>query len=112
MSIRNNKLSGSIPAELGNLSKLEWLYINNNELSGSIPTELGNLTELDTLFLSGNQLTGCIPAGLRDISDNDFDELDPPLPFCESDQQPSGAQPAMSDPMENLVPMPAKSFAR
>ena len=110
MSIRNNQLSGPIPAELGNLSKLEWLYISNNQLTGEIPAELGNPTELDTLYLSGNQFTGCIPTSLQDISRNDFDDLDPPLPFCGSDQEASdnGDSANMSAGVESPSRMPVK----
>ena len=39
-------MSGEIPPELGNLTKLVWLGLNRNELSGEIPAELGNLIKL------------------------------------------------------------------
>eukprot|EP00833_Pecoramyces_ruminatium_P004153 jgi/Orpsp1_1/1178185/evm.model.c7180000064356.1 len=39
-------LNGTIPPELGNLSKLEYLILNNNSLSGTIPPELGKLSNL------------------------------------------------------------------
>ena len=44
-----NQLSGSIPAELGDLSNLTDLLLNRNQLSGSIPVELGNLSNLGSL---------------------------------------------------------------
>ncbi|MEN8216452.1 MAG: leucine-rich repeat domain-containing protein [Pseudomonadota bacterium] len=64
-----NKLTGSIPSELGNLSKLESLYLFDNQLTGSIPTELGNLSKLEVLDLSFNSITGSIPAKLGNFSD-------------------------------------------
>ena len=63
-----NQLEGSIPAELGNLSNLTWLYLQGNQLEGSIPAELGNLSNLTHLYLYSNQLEGSIPAELGNLS--------------------------------------------
>ena len=75
-----NQLTGSIPAELGDLSSLTQLSLNNNRqyvretrafeggLTGSIPPELGNLSSLTVLNLGGNQLTGSIPPELGKLS--------------------------------------------
>ena len=49
LDLSDNQLSGSIPAQLGNLSSLESLYLSFNQLSGSIPKELGNLSSLESL---------------------------------------------------------------
>ena len=46
-----NSLSGSIPAELGNITNLINLNLSNNSLTGGIPAELGNLTNLTSLHL-------------------------------------------------------------
>ena len=64
LQLNDNNLTGSIPAELGNLTALAGLFLESNELSGPIPAELGNLTALMTLYLFGNNLTGSIPAEL------------------------------------------------
>ena len=61
-------LSGEIPAELGDLTSLQRLYLNGNELSGEIPAELGDLTSLQLLSLSQNMLSGEIPAALGDLT--------------------------------------------
>ena len=61
-------MTGDIPAELGNLSNLQELYLYDNELTGDIPTELGNLSNLAWLYLSGNQLTGDIPTEMSSLS--------------------------------------------
>ena len=63
-----NDLTGSIPAELGNLSNLDTLDLGDNDLTGSIPAELGGLTNLDMLILSYNELSGSIPAELGDLA--------------------------------------------
>ena len=41
-------LTGSIPAELGNLGNLTHLNLRTNQLSGTIPASLGNLRNLET----------------------------------------------------------------
>ena len=61
-------LSGTIPTELGNLTALTHLNLGWNQLTGTIPTELGNLTTLTELSLGGNQLTGTIPAELGNLT--------------------------------------------
>ena len=61
LELTNNRLTGSIPSELGDLSNLQRLFLNNNQLSGSIPSELGNLSNLRRLSLANNSLTGQLP---------------------------------------------------
>ena len=68
LNLDDNQLSGAIPAELGNLASLQGLYLRNNQLSGAIPTELGNLSSLTELGLTNNQLTGPIPAELGNLA--------------------------------------------
>ena len=68
LDLFRNQLTGEIPSELGSLSNLEGLHISENQLTGPIPPGLGGLSNLDGLFLDGNQLTGAIPAVLGDLS--------------------------------------------
>ena len=68
LALHYNQLTGSIPAELGNLSSLHHLVLGDNQLTGPIPAELGNLANLWRLQLRNNQLTGSIPAELGDLA--------------------------------------------
>ena len=85
---------GSLPAELGQLTNLEKLWLDLNDLTGplpaelgkladSIPAELGKLTNLTVLTLGDNQLSGCVPAvleqGLR------LEEVG--MPLCSSGEE-------------------------
>ncbi len=64
MGLDENKLTGSIPPELGSLTHLRLLNVNGNALTGSVPPELGGLTHLERLWLNDNDLTGPIPPEL------------------------------------------------
>lgn len=61
-----NRLSGTIPDELGSCVVVVDLLISNNMLSGGIPRSLSHLKNLTTLDLSGNLLTGSIPPEFGD----------------------------------------------
>ena len=72
-----NRLTGSLPAELGTLSELRWVRIGGNSgLTGRIPAELGNLTRLEYVNLQANWLTGSIPAALGHLTELEFILLD------------------------------------
>ena len=68
LDLSNNDLSGEIPPELGNLSRLRTLYLDDNALSGEIPPELGSLSNLEALELypANYDLSGCVPSSLED----------------------------------------------
>ena len=62
------RISGSIPAELGNLANLQRLLLSRNYLTGPIPASLGSLTNLTYLWASSNQLSGPMPTELGNLS--------------------------------------------
>ena len=50
LNLYSNELNGTIP-NLSSLTSLQRLSISYNQLSGTIPAWLGQLTELEFLYL-------------------------------------------------------------
>ena len=73
----DNKLTGKIPTEIGQLVNLTYLTLADNELTGEIPTEIGKLNNLKVLNLDGNKLNGQIPTEIGKL--NSLERLDIPL---------------------------------
>ncbi|KAL5197236.1 hypothetical protein ABZP36_000748 [Zizania latifolia] len=61
VDLSSNSLSGSLPPDISNLQRLEFLTLAMNELSGEIPSEISKLQGLEYLDLSHNHFTGIIP---------------------------------------------------
>ena len=59
-------LTGAVPAEIGQLSSLERLYLAANQLT-SLPAEIGQLTSLTELYLQNNKLTS-LPAEIGQLT--------------------------------------------
>ena len=57
------------------MGSLQQLNLHTNNLSGVIPSQLGNLTRLRIGGVDGNRgnigLFGCVPAALRNATDAD-----------------------------------------
>ena len=68
LNLRSSGLNGTLPAELGQLTMLERLWLHNNSLSGPIP-DLSGLQNLKMLWLSGKnmELSGPVPAWLNNL---------------------------------------------
>ncbi len=72
LDLAYNNLTGVIPPELGQLSNLRHLRLFYNSFTGPIPSELGALINLRSLDLYLNNLTGPIPpemAGLVNLEE-------------------------------------------
>lgn len=68
LSLVANKISGTIPQDIGNLTNLKLLYMDKNLLTGNLPDSLGNLPYLFVLSLSQNKLSGQIPRSVGNLS--------------------------------------------
>lgn len=63
-----NHVRGPIPVKLGRLSELAELDLSYTYMTGSIPSEIGDLGSLRTLRLGWSLLTGTLPASLGNLS--------------------------------------------
>ncbi|GJU97927.1 probable LRR receptor-like serine/threonine-protein kinase [Tanacetum coccineum] len=81
--LRNNRITGSIPSDIGEYQNLTRLDLSFNNLSGPIPPALFNLSRLEFLFLGNNSLNGTLPdvksMSLSNI-DLSYNELSGTLP--------------------------------
>ena len=76
LDLSGNRLTGSIPTQLGGLTALTALDLSGNMLSGNLPAGLRDLPPtLATLRLAGNTFTGCIDERLRLAETNDLATL-------------------------------------
>lgn len=77
INLRDNRLQGTLPWQLGNLRRMRTLELSGNSLSGAIPVELGSLSDLghmgigqrcDATACVSNALTGEIPWELGNLA--------------------------------------------
>ncbi|KAM0824062.1 hypothetical protein ACQ4PT_070456 [Festuca glaucescens] len=79
LTIADNRVSGSIPADIGNLVGLNRLQITNTFISGEIPESIGNQLSgkipdsiqkcvvLEWLLLDNNSFEGSIPQSFKNL---------------------------------------------
>mmetsp|Transcript_24147 Transcript_24147/g.51202 ORF Transcript_24147/g.51202 Transcript_24147/m.51202 type:complete len:299 (+) Transcript_24147:487-1383(+) len=73
LSIRGNDLSGTLPNELSLLADLKtFQFRGEGSLYGSIPTQLGALTKVQLFAIEGTQITGKIPSEIGQMKLLDF----------------------------------------
>ncbi|TVU15780.1 hypothetical protein EJB05_39318, partial [Eragrostis curvula] len=62
LMLNSNNLRGSLPVSIGKLShSIERLWLRDNKIFGPIPQEIGNLQNLTELVMGYNLLNGSIP---------------------------------------------------
>ncbi|CAL2229552.1 unnamed protein product [Prunus armeniaca] len=64
LKLTAQKLAGSLPKSIGNLSRLTGIDLLNNSFAGEIPQEIGRLRSLRSLNLSWNSFGGKIPSNI------------------------------------------------
>ncbi|GLJ08098.1 hypothetical protein SUGI_0081280 [Cryptomeria japonica] len=87
LDLSQNHFSGTLSGGIGKLSPgLSKLYLSSNNLTGYIPEEIGNFSRLTILYLRDNNIIGQIPKALSclknlqllDLSFNKFKGIIPP----------------------------------
>ena len=68
LDLADNNIAGEIPAVIFELDKLIHLNFTGNALTGSIPSAVAQLSILERLYLARNALTGSIPAEIGQLS--------------------------------------------
>mmetsp|Transcript_27733 Transcript_27733/g.31699 ORF Transcript_27733/g.31699 Transcript_27733/m.31699 type:complete len:697 (-) Transcript_27733:85-2175(-) len=69
LSLTNCNITGTIPAEMGNLRYMQAIWLYDNHLTGTIPSELQMLDYLYEFDVSGNKLEGSMPDEVCDLVD-------------------------------------------
>ncbi|KAF2943902.1 probable LRR receptor-like serine/threonine-protein kinase At1g53440 [Oryza sativa Japonica Group] len=62
LSLQGNRISGTVPKELGRMPFLKSINLEGNQLEGHIPPEFGNIISLERFFISANDITGELPS--------------------------------------------------
>ncbi|KAI8013555.1 putative LRR receptor-like serine/threonine-protein kinase [Camellia lanceoleosa] len=68
LDLRQNYLTGSLFASIGNLSRMQYLTVGINALSGELAKELGKLTDLRSLAFGTNNFSGTLPLELGNLT--------------------------------------------
>ncbi|CAL5190212.1 unnamed protein product [Lathyrus oleraceus] len=68
ISLLGNRLTGSIPTAITNISTLQSLVLESNQFSGNLPPGFEKLTQIQRLLLSSNNFNGELPAALAKLT--------------------------------------------
>ncbi|CAN6690852.1 unnamed protein product [Malus baccata var. baccata] len=72
LDISFNNFSGPLPQELGSWANIERMMLRSCNLVGRLPPNLGQMAKLETLDLSFNKLTGEIPSSFASLAKVDY----------------------------------------
>ena len=77
LTLHDNNMTGSISnwTGIGALNNLTWIDFSWNKISGSLPAEFGEIMNIEVLNLAWNKLEGTLPPELGKINSNGYAEL-------------------------------------
>ncbi|XP_057441689.1 MDIS1-interacting receptor like kinase 2-like [Lotus japonicus] len=75
LDISYNSFHGTIPIQIGNLSRISQLKMGHNQFRGSIPKEIGEMRSLTQLDIARCKLTGPIPISIMKLSNLSYLDL-------------------------------------
>lgn len=64
LRLDRGRVFGSIPASIGGMTSLTMISISETSMSGTVPTIIGTLSRLASVFLEMNRFSGSIPASI------------------------------------------------
>jgi hypothetical protein len=67
LNVGDNLLEGTISSDLGNMNRLDSLYLFENDFVGDLPPGLAQLSVLGFIRVHGNRFTGPIPSALGQL---------------------------------------------
>ncbi|KAK6795677.1 hypothetical protein RDI58_009132 [Solanum bulbocastanum] len=118
LSLRFNRLSGSLPSDISQLVELRNLYLQDNEFVGSIPSSFFTLHLMVRLDLSNNNFSGEIPSGFNNLTrlrtllleNNQFSGSIPELTLSKLEQFDVSGNSLNGSIPKSLEGMPAGAF--
>ena len=77
LTLHDNNMTGSISnwTRVNSLTNLTWVDLSWNHISGSLPAEFGNIKNIEVLNMAWNKLEGTLPSELGNLNSNGYAEL-------------------------------------
>ncbi len=77
LTLHDNNMTGSISnwTRVGALTNLTWVDLSWNKISGSLPAEFGNINNIEVINMAWNKLEGTLPSELGNMNSNGYSEL-------------------------------------
>jgi len=68
LNLSGNRLRGGLPSTVGIMTEMMFMELDGSELSGTIPTEIGLMTKMSEFYIHNNKIHGKIPTQIGNLS--------------------------------------------